>query len=128
MICTSKIMNFGTLFTDFDVILSFYGLKMEADILARRDGRDTAVRRLRFLSQFSGKSEIDTSVHNSTLIMVLWGTVWGKNGVLTVGLFQIFRKIVTLIRVLQVKVNVFRKTLIFISLLKQFISLWRGHM
>ena len=42
---------FQTLFTDFDTILSFYGLEMEADILAQRDGRDDAVRRPRFLSQ-----------------------------------------------------------------------------
>ena len=42
---------FLTLFIDFDTILSFLGLKMEADILARRDGRDTAVGRLRFRSQ-----------------------------------------------------------------------------
>ena len=39
---------FLTLFIDFDTILSFWGLKMEADILVQRDGRDSAVRRPRF--------------------------------------------------------------------------------
>ena len=38
-------------FIDFDTILLFLGLKMEADILTRRGGGDTVVRRPRFLSQ-----------------------------------------------------------------------------
>ena len=55
-----------------------------------------------------------TFVKNGRFIMVLWETGWGKMTVMTVGSFQVFIKIVTLTRVLQVKVNVFRKKLIFI--------------
>ncbi len=39
------------MFIDFDIILSFFGLKTAADILTRQDGCDSAVRRPRFLSQ-----------------------------------------------------------------------------
>ena len=42
---------FQTLLVDFDTILSFLRPEMKADIFARRDGRDTAVGRLRFRSQ-----------------------------------------------------------------------------
>ena len=41
---------FQTLFIDFDTILSFRGLEMEADILARRDVGDAVVQRPRFRS------------------------------------------------------------------------------
>ena len=46
--------------------------------------------------------------------MVLWETGWGKMTVMTVGSFHVFIKIVTLTRVLQVRVHVFPKTSIFI--------------
>ena len=55
--------------------------------------------------------EIDTFVKNSTFIMVLKETGWGKMSVMTVGSFQVFVKIVTL---MQVKVHVFPKTSILI--------------
>ena len=63
---------------------------------------------------FAGKSKIDSSIKNLSFIMVLWETAWGKMCVLTVGSFQVFIKIMTLIRVLHVKVHVFPKTSIFI--------------
>ena len=46
--------------------------------------------------------------------MVSWETGWGKMSVMTVGSSQLFIKIMTLTRVLQIKVNIFRKTPIFI--------------
>ena len=113
---------FQTIFIDFDTILSFLGLEMEADILVQRDGRDRAVRRLRFLSQiicvcFSKllccrKSGFQHLCQNCAFVMVLWETVWGTMCVMTVGSFQLFIKHVTLTCVLHVKVNVLPKTLI----------------
>ncbi len=61
----------------------------------------------------AGKSKTDTSIQNTTFIMVSGETVWGKMSVMTVGSFQVFIKRVTLTRVLHVKVNVFPNTLIF---------------
>ena len=46
-----EIMIFKLFWSVFATILSFYGLKTEADILARQDGCDSAVRRPRFLSK-----------------------------------------------------------------------------
>ena len=60
------------------------------------------------------KFTFNTFVKNWTSIGVLWETGWGKMFVLTVGSFQVFIKRGTLTRVLQIKVNVFQKTLIFI--------------
>jgi len=87
---------------------------MEAYILVRRDGRDSAVRRPRFVSQvrvllffqislFARKSKTDTSVQNLIFMIGLWETAWGKMSVTTVGSFQFFIKRVTLTRALQVK-------------------------
>ena len=56
----------------------------------------------------------NTLVKNARFIMVLWETGWGKMTVMTVGSFHVFNKIVTLTRVLQVKVDVFLKNVIFI--------------
>ena len=116
---------FQTLFIDFDIILSFWGLKMKADILVQRDGRDRAVRRPIFVYQhpffqflqiplFAGKSKIDSSIKHSSFVMVSWETAWGKMCVTTVGSFEVLIEIVSLISVLHVKIHVFRKTLIFI--------------
>jgi hypothetical protein len=46
--------------------------------------------------------------------VVLSRIVWGKMFVLTVGSFHDFIKFMTLIGILQIKVHVFQKTLIFI--------------
>ena len=107
---------FQTLFINFNTTSRFYGLKMAADILARQDGRDTAVRRPRLLSQIhfslfqiplvAGKSKIDTFFKHSFCFMVLWETAWGKMSVMTEGSCQVFIKNVTLTRVLHVKVNI----------------------
>ena len=65
-------------------------------------------------SQTFGKMRFNTFVKNLTSIGVSSQTGWGKMTVMTVGSFQVFIKIVTLTRVLQVKDNVFPKTSIFI--------------
>ena len=46
--------------------------------------------------------------------MVLWETGWGKMTVMTVGSFHVFIKMPTVTPALQVKVNIFPKTSIFI--------------
>ena len=58
--------------------------------------------------------DFNTFVKSGRFIMVLWETGWGKMTVMTVGSFHVFIKIVTLTRVLQVKVHVFPKTSIFV--------------
>ena len=113
---------FLTLFIDFDTILPFLGLKMEADILVQRDGRDSAVRRPRFFIKihvfnfsnpfFAGKSKIDSSIKNLSFVMVLWETAWGKMCVLTVGSCHVFTEILTLTCVLHVKIHVCPEILI----------------
>ena len=50
----------------------------------------------------------------STFIIGLWQTGWGKMVVLTVGSFQVFIKLITLIVVLQAKVHISPKSSIFI--------------
>ena len=68
---------------------------------------------LKFESQTCDeKKDLNTSVENSTVIMGLEETAWGKMTLMTVGSFQVFIKIVTLICNLQVKVHVSLKTLI----------------
>ena len=63
-------------------------------------------------SQTFGKTAFNTFVKSQTFIMGLEETAWVKMTVMTVGSFQAFIKIMTLIGVLQVRVHVFR-TLIF---------------
>ena len=53
-------------------------------------------------------------VKNLAFMMGLRETAWGKMSVMTVGSFQVFIKIVTLTRVSQVEVHIFRKTSIFV--------------
>ena len=89
----------------------------ETDVIAQSGGRDSLSKSMCSIVQipfFAGKSKIDSSIKNLSFIMVLWETAWGKMCVLTVGSFQVFIKIMTLIRVLHVKVHVFPKTSIFI--------------
>ena len=57
--------------------------------------------------------EIDTLVKNSTFIMVLKETGWGKMSVMTVGSFQIFVKVMTLVGILYMKDNIFNNKLDF---------------
>ena len=73
--------------------------------------------------QTFGKMCFNTFVKNWTSIGVLRETAWGKMTVMTVGSFQMFINNVTLTGVLQVRGHVLRKTMIFISVFKQFISL-----
>ena len=61
-------------------------------------------------SQTFGKMDFNTFVKNCTSIGALWESAWGKMSVMTVGSFQVFIKIITLICNLQVKVHVFPKT------------------
>ena len=64
--------------------------------------------------QTFGKMRFNTFVKKWTYIGVLRETGWGKMSVMTVGSFLVFIKRVTLTRVLQVRVHVFPKTVIFI--------------
>ena len=116
---------FQTMFIDFDTISSFDGLKMEADILARRDGGGSAVRRPRFFSKIHlfcfffkftlfRKNGLQHFCQKQTVMMGFWGIFWGKMSVMTAGSFQVSRRIVTLTDVLQVKVHAFPKTSICI--------------
>ena len=69
------------------------------------------------------KMDFNNFVKKTTFMMGLWETNWGKITGMTVGSFQVFIKIVTLICVLQVRVHVFPKTSISCSLFKKLISL-----
>ena len=60
------------------------------------------------------KMNFNTFVQNSTFIMGLWEIDWGKMSVMNTGSFHVFTKILTLTRVLQVKVHVFPRTSIFV--------------
>ena len=112
------------MFVDFDTIFIFVGLDMEADILARRDGRDAAVRRPRFCSQLHCSNFPNSLVyrkfenqHFHSKLSFCRGfeeAAWGKMSVSTVGSSQVFIIHVTLTCNLQFKVHVFPKTSIFI--------------
>ena len=56
----------------------------------------------------------NTFIKNSTFIMGLWETDWGKMSVSTVGSFHVLTAIMTLACVLQIKVYVCLKLLIFV--------------
>ena len=61
-----------------------------------------------------GQLQMNTFVQNYTFMMGSEETDWGKMFVMTVGSFHVFVKLMTLISILQVKVNVFQETLRFI--------------
>jgi hypothetical protein len=65
-------------------------------------------------SQTFEKITFNTFVKSLTLIGVLRETGWGKMSIMTEGSLQIFIKNATLTGVLQVRVHVFRKTMLFI--------------
>ena len=71
------------------------------------------------LNIVAGKWKIKTAAQNQTSIMGLWGTTCGKMSVMTVGSFQVFTKIKTLISILHVKVHIFQKA-VFVRGLSSF--------
>jgi len=60
------------------------------------------------------KIDFNTSVGNSTFIMGLEETAWGKMLVLVMGSFHVFIKQIILTCILQVKVHMFPEIFIFI--------------
>ena len=132
---TLTLIDFQTLFINFDTISGVYNLKTEADILARRDGRDDAVRRLRFRNQihfsdFSNAHVCRKSAHSSKIELLWWVYVKRTGSKCLYWPYDHFRCSwnMSLWLVLYRSKSKFSRTHKFpCSLFKQFISLWRTY-